>query len=127
MAGPSGWSYHPCRRAERGPSKKALHAQAVALALAPGSRSLGIFNPRRVRGAGALSVHACGRAVDIAPPSHEAGDRLNHLLCWHYADELDLQLVIWNRQQWGGRRGPVTAPYYGINPHTDHLHIEVRP
>jgi hypothetical protein len=92
----------------------------------PAGRSLGIFNPRRVRGGRSWSLHACGRALDWAPSSFDAGQRLNHLLVQAAGDHA-IQLVIWNRQQWGGRAGPVFAPYRGTDPHTTHLHIEVRP
>lgn len=72
------------------------------------------------------SLHACGRALDWKPSSFDGGQRLNHLLV-QAADQHDIQLIIWNRQQFGGRRGRVFAPYGGSDPHTGHLHIEVRP
>lgn len=128
MSGPPrDWTYHRCIRPARGPTAKAQRLLALLEHLDPGGHSAGIFNNRRIRGSRALSVHACGRALDWVPSTFEHGQRVNHLLCWEYATRYDIQLVIWNRQQWGGRRGPVTAPYDGVDPHTGHLHIEVRP
>lgn len=121
------WVYFDCKHAAKGPSRKALAVYRALQRLDPGGSSGGIFNNRRIRGSRTLSLHACGRAVDWYPSSHEAGQRLNHLLITQHALELDIQLIIWNRQQWGGRRGPRAAPYNGVDPHTSHLHIEVRP
>lgn len=125
------WRYDPCRTPGRGPTPKARALLELLKELDPDGHSLGIFANRPVRGGSALSVHACGRALDWHPGEaetgmHRNGDRLNHILIHEHASEFDIQLVIWNRQQWGGRRGPFTAPYHGVNPHTDHLHIEVR-
>lgn len=35
-----------------------------------------------------------------------------------------LYYVIWNRRIYGRWSGFASEPYYGFNPHTDHLHIE---
>ena len=58
------------------------------------------------------------------PSSFQRGQEINHWLV--HSGSADLQLVIWNRQQWGGTAGPVTRPYRGSDPHTSHLHIESR-
>jgi len=41
---------------------------AWCLANYPPGANLGIYNPRNVRGGGALSVHAEGRAIDVGYP-----------------------------------------------------------
>lgn len=120
-----GWTYVPCKTPAKGASPWCAAALALLRRVDPGGRSLGCFARRDVRGStGRWSVHACGRAIDWMPSSFDAGQRLNHWLVT--SGSRDLQLVIWNRQQWGGSRGPVTSRYTGPDPHTTHLHIESR-
>lgn len=120
----SGWSYIPCRDPASSSSTWCSSILAYLARADPGGRSLGCYSRRRVRGGSNWSLHACGRAVDWKPSSAAAGDAL----AGHLADGQhgDIQLVIWNRQQWGGARGVGWRPYSGADPHTGHLHIESR-
>lgn len=52
------------------------------------------------------------------------GDPIADWLLLHAA-ELGVQLVIWNRTIWRAGVGTV-RPCGGPNPHTDHVHVEVR-
>jgi hypothetical protein len=38
----------------------------------------------------------------------------------------DLQLVLWDRTQWGGSAGPVVVAKPDDLDHLDHLHVESR-
>jgi hypothetical protein len=84
---------------------------------------MGIYNCRSIVGGKGLSLHAEGRAVDVAPASAAQGTQI---AAWLLAnvERFGLQEIIWNRKIWSalhpssGWRG-----YSGSNPHTDHLHI----
>lgn len=70
---------------------------------------------------GRTSIHGVGRALDVMTTT---GDPIADWLLLHAA-ELGVQLVIWNRTIW--QAGSATVrPYGGPNPHTDHVHVEVR-
>lgn len=91
-----------------------------------GLGDLGIFNPRRVRGARAWSVHAEGRAFDGAANAHDPAQKA---LADRYvafliaaAEDLHIQQIIWNRRIWRSGRG--WRAYSGASPHTDHVHVE---
>lgn len=90
-----------------------------------GASSLGIFNCRKIAGTQTWSVHAEGRAFDLAVPPDarpELGDAvLRELL--RAPDQL-LQQVIWWQQVYD-RETPAGRPYGGQDPHETHLHIEI--
>lgn len=90
-----------------------------------GARNYGIYNCRSVRGSTNRSLHGEGRAVDIgfSGVANPAGTRLLNLLLPRVG-ELGIQMIIWNRRIYSARY-PKGAPYSGVNPHTDHLHIEL--
>lgn len=90
----------------------------------PDGKSLGAYANRPVRGGVTPSVHRTGRALDWAFGSREAGDRIIGTLTGRASPYKPLQLVIWQRRQWGGRRGPGWRPYGGTDPHTGHAHFE---
>ncbi len=71
-----------------------------------------------------LSIHATGRAIDIfAEPG--AGDQVAKWLVVN-AEELGVQLVVWNRTIWKiTPAGPTSRAYAGPNPHTTHVHVEL--
>lgn len=119
------WSYAPAKRTElRRRSAWQRRAKADLLAHFPGARWLGDFADRPVRGGAALSTHAVGRAVDIAPRDVAQGDAIaaGVIAAWP-----TVQLILWNGRQWGGRSGPGWRPFRGKSgPHRDHLHIESR-
>jgi len=94
----------------------------------PPGRNGGIFNCRTVRGSSAPSIHGEGRAIDIMFPvvnnaGHPEGQKLFEHLAEN-ADALGLQSIIWNRRIYSAR-SPRGRVYSGVNPHIDHLHIEM--
>jgi flagellar protein FlgJ len=84
---------------------------------------MGIFNCRNVRGGSTLSLHAEGRAIDIAPYSRSQGTAISRYLLSR-ASELNVQEIIYYRQIWSARYPNAGwRNYTGSNPHTDHVHI----
>lgn len=69
---------------------------------------------------GRTSIHGVGRALDVMTTD---GAPIADWLLAHSA-ALGVQLIIWNHTIWRGA-GSV-RPYGGPNPHTDHVHVEVR-
>lgn len=100
----------------------------------PQLRSAGGFDCCRQNTAdpGELSVHSIGRALDLGLPrvAGEAdrvhGDPIAAWLLVH-AEEVGVQLVIWDRSVWQASRRPGERlrAYTGPVPHTDHLHVEL--
>lgn len=91
-----------------------------------GGLNAGIYNCRPIRGSTrTTSLHGEGRAVDLAirPYSAKYGTELADLIRRHSA-ELGIQCVIWNRRIWSGYYDEF-RPYTGVNPHVDHLHVEL--
>lgn len=87
----------------------------------PGSKSMGVYVCRDVRGADNLSVHGEGRAVDIGPQNKSQGDDVADWAVKN-ARRYQIQRIIWYRRIWDSWQG--WREYKGQNPHTDHLHIE---
>lgn len=95
--------------------------QEVILKKYSGSRSMGIYNCRSVRGADFLSIHGEGRAVDIGPKNKSQGDEI---AAWAVSNSraYQIQRVIWYRRIWDANGA--WREYNGQNPHYDHVHIE---
>jgi len=96
----------------------------------PLARSLGIYACREVRGASSLSMHACGRATDLAVPVDAAGHAVAYEFLRRVANHpsrLGVQYVIFNRTHWSAVRDPAGEPYRGVHPHYDHIHLELTP
>jgi len=97
-----------------------------------GARNFGGYACRRIRGGRGLSVHAVGRAVDVFVPLHrgsadnDLGDPIAHWLIEN-AEEIGVQLIIWDRSIWSTSRSPRHRAYGGSHAHHDHLHIEITP
>ncbi len=99
-----------------------------------GARSFQGYACRQIRGSSGMSVHGTGRALDIFVPldrgaaDNDLGDPIGDWLIAN-ADQIGIQLVIWDRTIWSGsRRAGSKARYYsGAHPHHDHLHIELTP
>lgn len=94
----------------------------------PPARNGGIFNCRTVRGSAAPSIHGEGRAIDVMFPvinntAHAEGQQLFEHLAKN-ASALGLQTIIWNRRIYSAR-SPKGRNYTGVNPHIDHLHVEM--
>jgi hypothetical protein len=99
-----------------------------------GARYFQGYNCRQIRGSSGMSMHGTGRAVDIFVPlsggqaDNDLGDPLARWLIEN-ADEIGVQMVIWDRTIWMGNRaaGSKARYYSGAHPHHDHLHIELTP
>lgn len=93
----------------------------------PQITQVGIYNDRNIAGTNIKSAHAEGRAIDIHlnsldPEQRGLGDQLVLALIGK-ARSLGIDNVIWNRQIWSvNYAGPKL--YSGVNPHTDHIHVE---
>lgn len=89
-----------------------------------GVGTYGIYSNRKIRGKNTLSVHAEGRAWDAkCSPDNPVCDRMAEDL-WKHSEELGIQKIVWNHKyidcetnEW--------KDYKGLNPHTNHLHIEM--
>ena len=94
----------------------------------PSTSSLGIYNCRNVRGGTSMSIHACGRAVDLKVPMiNNRGTPLGHSIVNQLAAEgkrLGIQAIIYDREIWSAR-SPDGRYYGGTAPHYDHIHIEL--
>lgn len=109
------------------PGARALMSWFLGAYSGRGGKNLGIFNCRSVRGASTTSLHGEGRAVDFGINPHGAayGDQLAELLRSRSA-ELGIQCIIWKRRIWSGSQPHAGwRPYSGVNPHLDHLHVEL--
>lgn len=119
------------------PGAQAL--MAWALATYDNASNLGIYNCRNARGSTNKSVHADGRADDIAfPLDHGLANPSGHDLAARlvaHADPLGIQLVIYDNAIWTstskkwkkhcGHAG-ATGPHAKCSgPHLDHLHVEI--
>ena len=77
------------------------------------------------------SIHGTGRALDVFVPKlgdqadNPMGDPIAHWLLLE-AEDLGVQLVIWDQSIWNGSaRAPKHSSYGGPHPHDDHLHVEL--
>ncbi|MFN2346093.1 MAG: hypothetical protein ABR616_10305 [Dermatophilaceae bacterium] len=118
-----------CTACSGGPAPGARALMAYWLETVPGvCRSLGIYNCRPVRGSTSLSMHSCGRAVDLGVPvsaaGHDAAYEFLRLISGD-ARRLGIQYLVFNRTQWSARRMPAGEPYRGVHPHYDHIHAEL--
>ena len=77
------------------------------------------------------SVHGTGRAIDVFIPLYRGaadntlGDPVAHWLVTH-AQEIGVQLVIWDRSIWGPSTSPDTRPYTGPHPHRPAVELRQR-
>lgn len=108
------------------PGCKAL--MAGVLEYEPRAKNLGIYNCRNVRGGSTTSLHGEGRAIDIGLPMEdgrptEVGMTLMRELLDN-ADKLGIQALIYNRKIYSAK-SPNGRDYNGVNPHYDHIHVEL--
>jgi hypothetical protein len=92
------------------------------------SKNLGIYNCRNVRGGSTTSTHGEGRGIDLGMPMSKgkgsnAGTAVVKLLAEN-GKKLGIQCIIYNRKIYSAK-SPSGRPYHGVNPHYDHLHIEL--
>lgn len=121
-------TWESARECTKGPEPGATALKDWCVKYYPPARNGGIFNCRTVRGSSAPSIHGEGRAIDIMFPvvngaGHPEGQKLFEHLANH-AHDLGLQAIIWNRRIYSAR-SPKGRSYNGVNPHVDHLHIEM--
>lgn len=97
----------------------------VAQQLIPGLRNGGIYACRNVVGGNTTSCHGEGRAWD-AMCSIPVGNVLVKAILRAGPARLGIQAIIHNRRIYSART-PGGRPYVGpgLNPHTDHVHIEL--
>ena len=85
----------------------------------------GIFNKRSTNGKALTvanaSLHAVGRACDLMVPDIATGQLVAYR-CLVAGEMVGLSEVIFNRTRWT-RDHPGGAPYNGLSPHTDHVHL----
>lgn len=96
----------------------------------PSSKSLGIYNCRVVSGSGSLSIHSCGRAVDLWLPyvngqANPVGHKIVQRVGAHGV-RLGAQAAIFDRRIWSAV-SPNSRLYTGVHPHYDHIHFELTP
>jgi len=105
---------------------KALMAWYLGAYGAQGATNLGIYNCRPVAGSETLSLHGEGRACDLGVPVGAGWAQTLANTLVDRSGELGIQLVIYDRKVWSGRR-PLDGwrDYNGSNPHRDHLHVEL--
>jgi phage-related protein/SLT domain-containing protein len=87
-----------------------------------GTHFMGGFNNRNVRGGSSKSMHAYGRAFDVG------ADPKTMKAIAEYARTTfkDLQYVIYNHKIAGVGKGSPWRKYSGVNPHTDHVHVDFK-
>lgn len=88
------------------------------------TRSMGIYNCRKVGGTSSLSVHAEGRAVDLGLIVIETGYAFLEVLA-PYAKRLGVCYAIFDRTKWADHRDDCGEYYGGVSPHRDHIHLEL--
>ena len=97
-----------------------------------GARYFQGYNCRQIGGSSSMSVHGTGRAIDVFVPldggaaDNDLGDPVANWLVEH-AEEIGVQLIIWDRTIWNPSRSDQARYYSGDHPHHDHLHIELTP
>lgn len=89
-----------------------------------GAYNLGIYNCRTVRGGYTTSMHGEGRAIDVGVPvGGEVGRKILRRLIKRVGS-LGIQAIIFERKIYSAK-SPEGRYYGGVNPHYDHLHIEM--
>ncbi|EMQ98329.1 peptidoglycan-binding domain-containing protein [Paeniglutamicibacter gangotriensis] len=122
--------YTGAKTCTTGPRSGAQGAMAWFLAAYKehGAQNSGIYNCRNVRGSSRTnSLHGEWRAVDFGlkwASDIPAYDEFAEQLRLNSA-ELGIQCIIFNRKIFsGGYENKGWHRYSGVNPHTDHLHVE---
>lgn len=120
--------WQPALRCADGPTPGARALMRWILEHHPKASNLGIYACRPVRGGTAMSCHAEGRALDVGFPMVDGrGSPAGYALVRQIvpnARRLGVQAVIYDRRIWSAKT-PAGRPYHGINPHRDHVHIEL--
>lgn len=104
------------------PAPGAIKLRDMILQEWNGTKSMGIYNCRNVRGGTTLSLHGEGRAIDIGA----SFSTMKQLAQWcvDYSGWYGIQEVIFNKKIWSSNKAySGWRNYNGTNPHTDHVHI----
>lgn len=124
--------YYRCYSCSGRAQASSVNLMKYVLNKYPYARSLGIYNCRDARGSNTLSIHACGRALDIGIPVLSTGKANTTLgnpivqFLDKYAHEFGLMGQIYNRIRYD-QDDPNGAYYGGVHPHYDHDHVEQIP
>lgn len=121
--------YTGAKTCTRGPQPGARGFMSWFLAkyVGIGGQNSGIYNCRPVRGSTrTTSLHGEGRGVDLGLKfARKEFAVLAEQLRLH-SKELGIQCIIYNRKIFsGGYEDKGWHRYTGVNPHTDHLHVEM--
>ncbi|MFY2248457.1 hypothetical protein ACOSZH_01100 [Priestia megaterium] len=84
------------------------------------TKFMGGYNNRNVRGGSSKSMHAYGRAFDISG----SAKTMSQIAEWARTHINNLQYAIYNRRIAGPGMGKAWRKYSGVNPHTDHVHLD---
>lgn len=92
-----------------------------------GGQNSGIYNCRPVRGSTrTTSLHGEGRGVDLGLKFARTEFAVLAEQLRLHSKELGIQCIIYNRKIFsGGYEDKGWHRYTGVNPHTDHLHVEM--
>lgn len=90
-----------------------------------GGYNLGIYNCRPVRGSTlTTSCHGEGRALDWGFPVGDPDGNACLKKVLPQVGELGIQCIIYERRIYSAK-SPTGRDYFGVNPHRDHLHVEI--
>lgn len=124
------WSYQGCTSCSGIPRLGTVDLLKYLMLKFPTTFSMGIYNCRDSSGGGGLSIHSCGRAIDLGIPllngkaNTALGDPVVVFLD-KYAYEFGIHGQIWNKVRYD-LISPKGRVYTGPHPHYDHNHIEQR-
>lgn len=125
------WSYQRCWSCSGKALPGTVALMQYTLERFPYCSSMGIYNCRDVRGGTSLSIHACGRALDVGIPvlsSGRANTALGHPVVQffdQFSTEFGIMGQIYDRVRYD-RGDPRGAYYGGTHPHYNHDHVEQR-
>lgn len=125
------WPYEDCTRCSGRAQLGSVDLLKYLMLRFSRTYSLGIYSCRSSSGGGGLSIHSCGRAIDLGirftsagAPDISLGNTVVKFLNAH-AYEFGIHGQIWNRVRYDSRT-PAGRFYTGPDPHRDHNHIEQR-
>jgi hypothetical protein len=84
--------------------------------------TIGGYSYRNIAGTSTLSQHAKGLAIDVMIPLGPESDAIFNYFAGPGFGRFHVANVIHNRMIYNAGRG--LHPYTGVNPHTDHVHID---
>lgn len=109
------------------PAPACKAALREATKLWPGRRTTsdGVCSSLKHRKQNPNSDHDYGNAFDL---SHDPANGVDcNDLALLVAKDGRVKYVIWNRRIWNPSVSPEWRGYYGSNPHTQHMHVSIKP